>query len=487
MTKQIRSLGLGLIICFVLLFVQLNRLTVFQAAELKHNPNNTRDILRDFSQPRGSVTTADGVVIARSVPSNDRFEFQREYPEGPLFAHFTVYYCFTLGSSGVVKTYNDELAGRTSDLSFQDLGDLFVDKDRVGHLTLSVREDLQRIASDQLGQREGSVVAIDPRNGEILAMVSFPTFDPNALADHNTQRAADVQALLDLNPDKPRLARSYQDRFFPGSTFKVVTGTAGIVRGGVTPDQPVYPTTNSYTPPGTIRPIRNFGGASCGGALFQILKVSCNTAFAQMGTETVGPEGMIDVAQAFGFNKPVPIDLTAPARSNFPTDFERNLPALAQSSIGQNDVAATPLQMAMVAGAVANAGEVMVPHVLRDVRDPDGNVVDTYKPKVWTKAMDKSAADLMREGMRGVVDGGTATRLDVPGFDVAGKTGTAQLGTDPPRSHAWIIGFAGPEGGEPTIAIAVIVEGQPGASEQTGGRVAAPIAQAVLAAYLQGG
>jgi peptidoglycan glycosyltransferase len=128
-----------------------------------------------------------------------------------------------------------------------------------------------------------------------------------------------------------------------------------------------------------------------------------------------------------------------------------------------------------------------VPHVLRDVRDPDGNVVDTYEPKVWTKAMDKAAADVMREGMRGVVDGGTATRLDVPGFDVAGKTGTAQLGTDPPRSHAWIIGFAGPEGGEPTIAIAVIVEGQPGASEQTGGRVAAPIAQAVLAAYLQGG
>ena len=149
-------------------------------------------------------------------------------------------------------------------------------------------------------------------------------------------------------------------------------------------------------------------------------------------------------------------------------------------------MAATPLQMAMVAGAVANGGEVMAPHVLRDVRDPDGNVVDTYDPEVWTTAMDKPTADLMREAMRGVVDDGTATRLDVPGFDVAGKTGTAQLGTDPPRSHAWVIGFAGPEGGEPTIAIAVLVEGQPGASEQTGGRVAAPIAQAVLAAYLAG-
>ena len=485
MTKQIRALGLGLIVCFVVLFVQLNRLTVFQAAELNDNPNNTRDILRDFSQPRGSVITADGVVIARSVPSGDRFEYQREYPEGPLFAHITGYYSFTLGSSGVEKTYNDELAGRTSDLSFQDLGDLFVDKDRVGDLTLTVRDDLQRVAAEQLGEREGSVVAVDPRTGEILAMVSFPSYDPNLLANHDTQAAADVANVLDASPEKPRLARSYQERFFPGSTFKVVTATAGILHGGVTADQPVYPTSSTYTPPGTVRPIRNFGGGSCGGALFEILRVSCNTAFAQMGVDT-GPDPMIQVSESYGFNRAVPIDLTAPARSNFPTDFEQNLPALAQSSIGQNDVAATPLQMALVAAGVANGGEVMVPHVLREVRDPDGNVVDTYDPEVWSTAMDPPTANLLREAMRGVVESGTATRLAVPGFDVSGKTGTAQLGTDPPRSHAWVIGFAGPPGQEPSIAIAVIIEGQPGASEQTGGRVAAPIAQSVLAAYLQG-
>lgn len=484
MTRQIRLLGIGLMACFVLLFAQLNRLTVFEAAELNDNPVNTREILRDFSQPRGSVTTADGVVIARSVDSGDRFLYQREYPQGPLFAHITGFYSFTLGSSGVEKTYNDELAGRTLDLSFQDLSDLFVDKDRVGDLTLSVRSDLQQIARDQLGEREGSVVAIDPQNGEILAMVSFPTYDPNALADHDTEVATHVQRLLDADPNKPRLARSYQERYFPGSTFKVVTATAGISRGGVTVDEPVYPQSNGYVAPGTTRPLQNFGGATCGGALFQILRASCNTAFAQMGVET-GPEGMVQTAEAFGFNQEVPIDLTDPARSNFPTNFAQNLPALAQSSIGQNDVASTPLQMAMVAGAVANPeGNVMVPHVLRDVRDQDGNVVDTYDAEVWTNAMDRATASLMREAMRGVVDSGTATRLDVPGFDVGGKTGTAQLGTDPARSHAWIIGFGGPEGEDPTIAVAVIVEGQPGASEQTGGRVAAPIAQAVLAAYL---
>ncbi len=484
MTRQIRLLGIGLMVCFLVLFVQLNRLTDFGAERLNDNPVNTRAILRDFSQPRGSVTTADGVVIARSVPSGDRFEFQREFPEGPLFAHVSGFYSFNLGSSGVEKTYNDELAGRTLDLSLQDLSDLFVDKDRVGNLTLSVRADLQRIATDQLGPREGSVVAIDPRSGEILALVSFPSYDPNPLADHDTQAATDVQALLDADPNKPRLARSYQDRFFPGSTFKVVTATAGIAQGGVTPDQPAYPSSNGYVAPGTTRPLRNFGGGTCGGTLFQILRVSCNTAFAQMGVDT-GPEAMISTAEAFGFNQDVPIDLTGPARSNFPTDFERNLPALAQSAIGQNDVAATPLQMAMVAGAVANDGRVMVPHVLKDVRDGDGNIVDTYEPEVWTTAMDSPTSTLMRDAMRGVVESGTATRLAIPGFDVGGKTGTAQLGTDPPRSHAWIIGYAGPPGEAATIAVAVIIEGQPGASEQTGGRVAAPIAQALMAAHLQ--
>jgi penicillin-binding protein A len=486
MTRQIRLLGVGLMVCFAVLFVQLNRLTVFQADELNANPANNREILRDFTEPRGTVTTADGVLIARSVPSNDRFERQREYPQGPLFAHITGYFSLNLGSSGVERTYNDELAGRTPELSFKELGDLFVDKDRVGDLTLSVRANLQQVASEQLGAREGSVVAIDPRTGEILALVSFPTYDPNQLASHDTAAATEAQAALDASPEKPRLARSYQERFFPGSTFKVVTAAAGITHGGVTRDEPVYPVTSAYTPPGTTRPIRNFGGSSCGGALFEILRVSCNTAFAQMGVDT-GPDGMIDTAQDFGFNHDVPIDLTDPARSNFPTDFERNTPALAQSAIGQNEVAATPLQMAMVAGAVANEGRVMAPHVLRDVRDGDGNVVDEYEPDEWTTAMEPSTAQLVREAMLEVVSSGTATRLAVPGFEVGGKTGTAQVGSDPPRSHAWIIGFGGPPGEEPSIAVAVIVEGQPGLSEQTGGRVAAPIAQAVLAAHLQGG
>jgi peptidoglycan glycosyltransferase len=203
-----------------------------------------------------------------------------------------------------------------------------------------------------------------------------------------------------------------------------------------------------------------------------------------MGVDT-GAEPMIDTAEAFGFNQDVPVDLTGAVQSVFPTDFERNEPALAQSAIGQNDVAATPLQMALVAAAVANGGEIMTPHVLREVRDTDGNVVDRYDEEVWRTAMDPGTASTLRQAMLGVVERGTATRLKVPGFEVGGKTGTAQLGLDPPRSHAWIIGFAGPPGGAPTIAVAVIVEGQPEVSNSTGGRVAAPIAQAILRRALE--
>ncbi len=484
MTRQIRQLGIGLMACFLVLFAQLNWLTVFNADALNENPINTREILRDFSNPRGKIITADEEVIAESVPSDDQFELQRVYPHGDLFAHLTGFFSFTLGSAGVERTYNDELAGRTLGLSLQDLGDLFVDKDRVGDVTLSVRYDLQQIAAEALGEREGSVVALDPRTGEILAMVSYPSYDPNVIADHDTTAATEAQQLLDASPEKPRLARTYQERYFPGSTYKVVTATAGLRSGKVTPDEPSYPVRDSYLPPNTTRPIRNFDGDSCGGTLFQVLRQSCNSAFAQMGVD-IGPEPMIEAAEDYGFNDEPPIDLTNPTRSIFPTEFERDEPRLAQTAIGQNDVRATPLQMALVAAAVANEGRIMRPHVLQDVRDTDGNVVDRYDEGMWKEAMDPGTAQILREAMLGVVASGTATRLAVPGFEVGGKTGTAQLGTDPPRSHAWIIGFGGREGEAPSVAVAVIVEGQPELSNQTGGRVAAPIAQAVLKAALE--
>ena len=268
---------------------------------------------------------------------------------------------------------------------------------------------------------------------------------------------------LNADPDKPLRSRVFRERFFPGSTFKVVTGSAGVETGGVTEDEPVYPEATEYDPRAG-RPIRNFGGNTCGGTLFVILQQSCNSAFGQMAVEQVEADGMIDRAQAFGFNDgPAPIDLPAAVESVFPTSvttesgeeqsLDRNDGVLAQEAIGQNGVSASPLQMALVAAGVANDGKVMKPYVVQEVRDDQDEVVDEADPEEWRTAISSPTAETMREAMVSVVQDGSAVRLDddgLEGFVVGGKTGTAQLGTDPPRSHAWIIGFAGPPGEAPT-------------------------------------
>ena len=204
-----------------------------------------------------------------------------------------------------------------------------------------------------------------------------------------------------------------------------------------------------------------------------------------MGAETIGADDMVSGVAGWGFNATPPIDLPGAARSVFPTDVGNNAAKLAQSSIGQNDVQASPLQMALVAAGVANGGTIMKPHVLAEVRNNQGSVVKSYTPTPWLHPLSSAFADELRRDMIGVVTGGTATAMAIPGFDVGGKTGTAQLGTTPPRSHTWIIGFAGPPGQAPTVAVAVVVLDQSGASEATGGVVAAPIAKAVLTAALK--
>ena len=276
---------------------------------------------------------------------------------------------------------------------------------------------------------------------------------------------------------------TYRERYFPGSTFKVVTASAGLQSGEVTPTSPVYPQAESYTPPLTTNPIENFGGEVCGGTLFNILAVSCNSAFAQMGVD-LGPEVMVGQAQAEGFNSKPPIDLPAPAASFFPpvAFFDHNTPALAQSAIGQNDVQASALQMALVAAGVANGGVIEQPHVMQEVRNSDGEVIDSGAGRFWNRPLSEANAAIMNAAMVNVVEHGTATRMKIPGVLVAGKTGTAQLGSDPPRSHAWIIGFAPAD--NPRVAVAVVVLNQSGANESTGGRVAAPIAKAVMQTIL---
>ncbi len=293
MNKQLRRLGAGLVACYLALFAMVNWVQVYHAQALNEHPLNSRKIVRDFNRPRGQIISADGAVLAKTVPSapGDPFTFQRTYPEGDLFGHITGYFNFNFGATGVEDQYNDELAGTTVSQEYETLRDLFVDRDHTGDVELTVRKDLQQLARDALGEQKGSVVVLDPRDGSILAMWSFPSFDPNFLASHDGKAAQDVKAFLEASPDHPLRARTWQERFFPGSTFKVVTGSIGVESGLVTTDQPVFPTETAYKPPDG-NPISNFGGESCGGSLFDILRVSCNSAFARMGAEVIGQGAM---------------------------------------------------------------------------------------------------------------------------------------------------------------------------------------------------
>ncbi|MBA3281339.1 MAG: hypothetical protein H0U29_03840, partial [Acidimicrobiia bacterium] len=247
-----------------------------------------------------------------------------------------------------------------------------------------------------------------------------------------------------------------------------------------------YPVLTSLDLPQTDRNLPNFGGSSCGGTLFDILADSCNSSFGQMGLDLGGP-AVIKGSEAFGFNDVPPLDLPA-VESKFPTtDFKDRLPTLAQSAIGQNDVAATPLQMALVAAGIANDGVIMEPHVVDEIRDGEGDLVRKLDATQWRRAVNPQTAGVMRLAMMEVVKRGSATRLQLEGNpNVGAKTGTAQFGPAAPlKSHAWVIAWAGPPGQKPTVAVAVLVEGQDGASEQTGGRVAAPIAKTVIEAALR--
>jgi peptidoglycan glycosyltransferase len=492
--RRITRLGLALLVCYLLLFVQLNRVQVFQASKLNHHPDNFRNIQRDFDQPRGAIASADGAVVAQSVPTpNGPYARLRQYPQGELFAHVAGFFSLEYGADGVESTYNDWLAGQTSEQQYKRWSDLFVDRDRTGDVILTLRKDLQEAARAALGERKGSVVLLDPHTGAVWADWSWPSYDPNLLSSQDLDAVRQAREALLADPNAPMLPRTYRDRFFPGSTYKVVTAAAGLESGLVTPTQPVYPSSSGYVPPASSTPLRNFGGETCGGNLIQIMRVSCNTAFAQMGAETLGPQIMVQEAADWGFNAKLPVDLPGAVASTFPTDFGalisgpggpnsvyENSAALAQSAIGQNDVQASPMHMALVAAGVANDGKLPTPHVVSEVRDREGKVIERIEPGAWRTAAGPATAATLRGALEDVVRQGTATGLQMSGWTVGAKTGTAELSAEAGSTNAWVIGYAGPAGQPPAVAFAVLIEASPLAGQQTGGAAAVPVAKAML-------
>jgi peptidoglycan glycosyltransferase len=483
--KQIRKLAAALLVLYVALFVQLNVLQVGKKQALDSHPLNNRQTIRDFNRPRGPIITADGVVVARSVAAQggDQFKYQRDYPTGDLFSNVTGYYTYSFGSTQLEKTKNDILMG---DTAAQKVGGVFGGTDNSGSVLLTMRDDVQRVAAEALGDREGSVVVMDPNTGAILAMVSSPRYDPNLVATHDTQAAEDALNFYNNYPGKPLLANAYQENYMPGSSFKIIT-TGIAFENGVTTMDRTFETSTEFVPPQTNDPIQNYGGERCGGTMREVFYRSCNIPFAQMALE-LGPDRMTAGTDAWGIDQKLPIDLPGAVASNFKyangelIDFENNLPLLAIGGFGQANDKMVPLHMCMVASTVATGGKMMKPHVVDATLAHNGSVLQRTEPEVWKTPISATTAANLNELMVGVVNKGTGRPMQLAnGIQAAAKTGTAQLNAagQPERSHAWIVAFAPAEA--PRYAIAVVLKGTTDViSAGTGGRLAGPIAKQVL-------
>ena len=486
MDRQVRRLGIALLALFLIIFAQVNYIQVFASSRLKNNAANPRIILAEYRNQRGAILARDErTVLARSVATQDDLKYLRVYPHGSLYGQITGYYSYTYGRSGLEASQNDWLAGTATQLVPETFVDELLGRPKRGATVVTtIDAKLQQTAARALGSLPGAVVAMNPRTGEVLAMVSNPSFDPSPLASHDGAVQKRGWRRLLHDPSKPLIARAAQELYPPGSTFKLIT-TAAALENGMTPDTR-FPNPPVLHLPQTTNVLQNFGGEHCLGGvptltLAQALTVSCNVVFGEIGLR-LGAAKLVTQAKRFGFDGNVPFDIPF-AEGSIPeaSAFKDNLPLVAFSAIGQASVGANPLQMALIASAIANHGVEMVPHLVRQVRDPSGRVVERVAPQEYGQPISPETAAEMTRMMVSVVQSGTGTAAQIPGVTVAGKTGTAQHPGGNP--HAWFVCFAPAE--RPKLVVAVVVlDGGSLGSEATGGAVAAPIARAVLQAGL---
>jgi penicillin-binding protein A len=502
MERRIRRLGIALVLLFTVLFGQLAYVQVFAADDIKNHPANfSRQLIAEYNVERGKIFAADGLVIAESVPAPEgsRYRFERRYPQGDLYGYITGFYSRIYGRSALEQSMNAYLSGEAPELAISTFSDLFLGRPKRGaNVFVTIDPDLQEVARTALGDNEGAVVAMDPHTGHILALYSTPGFDPSELSTGSDGEIRAAWERLNADPDKPLLALSHQELFLPGSSFKIVTASAAL-ENGFGPDSE-WPNPHRLTLPLTDEQLQNFGDDHCNGGSSRITMIeafeeSCNVTFAKIGLE-LGAERLAAQAFAYGLCGTLPPERTTcdeqPISFELPFEngrfpepeyFERNDPLLAFSAIGLDNDLVNPLQMALIASAVANGGVVPQPRLVTEIRDAQGRVAREFAPGEVGRAISGESAAALTQMMVAVVNEGSGFRAAIPGIQVAGKTGTATNGEGRPP-NAWFTAFAPAE--DPAIAVSVIVlDGGNLGSEATGGQVAAPIVRAVIEAYLR--
>ena len=483
MNGPIRKVAVAVFIAFALLLLDVTYIQAIAGPGYRDDVRNPRVQIGISGKERGLIVDSTGVRLAISQPtSEDLRSYVRSYPQEELFAHSVGFTSSLFGDWGLESSYATDLRSKR-DLTLSDLIDALMGRDlQARSLELTLVADLQRMAVDALDGQRGAIVALDPTTGAVLAFVSTPSFDPNTIIGSDGTLAWEA---LSGDPAEPLKDRASRESYPPGSTFKVITAAAAIESGIAGPDT-TFANPTELELPGSTAVIRNFAGTLCGDtdqvSLREAFRRSCNTVFGQLAMD-LGGSRLVQQAEAFGFNREIPFEWET-LTGFFPStgEFSADLPAVAQSGLGQRDVQATPLLMAMVAATIANGGDQMEPFMVARISDAAGEIVEEHQPSVWAKPVSPATADVVAGMMEQVVASGTGTRAAVSGVRVAGKTGTAETEISPP--HAWFIGFAPLE--NPSIALAVVVEEGGNAGENaTGGSVAAPIAQQLFEYWLQ--
>ncbi|MER6824920.1 penicillin-binding protein 2 [Streptosporangium sp. NPDC000563] len=483
MNGPLKRAAFACLLMFGLLMINVNYLQAVRAEDLRDDSRNTRNFFARYEVERGRITAGDK-ILAESIDTGDsEFRFQRRYPEGKVYAPITGFFA-PESERDMERAENSLLDGSSADLLIRRSIDLFTAKQTKGaNVDLTINPRAQEAAYKALGEsgKKGALVAIEPKTGAILAMVSIPTYDPNLLSKPSKEDVNKAYNKLDKDEDKPLVNRAIERTYPPGSTFKVVT-TAAYLES----DDTVGPETQVDAPqrldlPGTTADLPNYGGAACGAGVVTLsfaLEKSCNTPFGKIAME-LGYDALREQALKFGIGgDPIEIPLPVAGSGIGP---EEDQAALAQASIGQRSNQMTPLQMAMIAAGIANNGVVMKPYLVDKIADAEGGEIESADPDELDTAMSEDSARKLQEMMVNVVNKGTASAAQIPGVTVGGKTGTAETarGRDP---HAWFISFAPAE--DPKVAVALIVESGSAGSDASGGQTAAPIAKSVMEAVL---
>ncbi|MFF5956504.1 peptidoglycan D,D-transpeptidase FtsI family protein [Streptomyces luteogriseus] len=483
MNKTIRRASVFSLLLVLALLVRATWVQFYEGQALADDKDNRRNAIETYSAPLGNIIVGGRSVTGSTPTKSGDLTYKRTYTDGALYAAVTGYASQAYAPTQLEGIYTDLLNGTDSRLKSV-MDTLTNERAEPGNVVTTIDPDVQKAAYEALGDKKGGAVAVDPKTGKILAVVSTPSYNPSSLTDANT--AGTAWQKLTSDPEKPLVNRALRQPLPPGSTFKLVVAAAALEDGLYSSVDERTDSPDPYTLPGTSRDLTNENpNAPCTNATIRTaLEYSCNNVFAKMAVK-LGQDKVKAMAEKFGFNDDT---LDVPVRaytSVYPSDMDPSQTAL--TGIGQFDVTATPLQMAMVSAAIANGGKLVSPHMVSQITDSGGDVLEDYDDASTKEIVSSSTAEQLQSAMETVVNKGTGTNAKVPGSTVGGKTGTAQHGENNSQvPYAWFTSYGKSDSSGKEVAVAVMVEQSDAArSEVSGNGLAAPVAKAMMQAALK--